>query len=184
MAYQLRFGRGGGPPAGAKLFALRPRLCFLFGHSTTVHLTMKLAASLALLATALAVTGCNTLVGVDNPDTREATFSNVTGALVTKYNTADINGVFNAVKRAIDSQSDMKRMGETPDPENATPADLVGVVVFARAIGDLEVKVEIVKVEDPISKQVFTSVSVKYGAFGNLPQSQKLVSLISQNLRR
>jgi len=25
---------------------------------------------------------------------------------------------------------------------------------------------------------------VKYGFFGNLPQSQKLVSLISQNLRR
>ena len=33
---------------------------------------MKLAASLALLATALAVTGCNTLIGVDNPDQREA----------------------------------------------------------------------------------------------------------------
>lgn len=145
---------------------------------------MKLAASLALLATALVVTGCNTLIGVDNPDQREASFSNVTGTLVTRYNTADIEAVFNAVKRAIDSQSDMKRMGETPDPENVPAKDLLSVVVHARAIGDLEIKVEVAKAEDPISKQVFTSVSVKYGAFGNLPQSQKLVSLISQNLRR
>ncbi len=145
---------------------------------------MKLAATLALLATALAVTGCNTLIGVDNPDQREANFSNVTGTLTTRYNTADIDSVFNAVKRAIDSQSDMKRMGETPDPENATGNDLLGVVVIARAIGDLEVKVELVKAEDPISKQPFISLSVKYGFFGNLPQSQKLVSIISQNLRR
>ena len=146
---------------------------------------MKLAASLALLATALAVTGCNTLIGVDNPDQREASFSNVTGTLVTRYNTTDLDAVFNAVKRALDSQSDMKRMGETPEPENATGNDLLGVVtVFARAIGDLEIKVEVAKAEDPISKQAFTTVSVKYGAFGNLPQSQKLVSLISQNLRR
>ena len=143
---------------------------------------MKLAATLALLATALAVTGCNTLIGVDNPDQREASFSNATGTLVTRYNTADIDSVFNAVKRAIDSQSDMKRMGETPD-EGANK-ELLGVVVFARAIGDLEIKVEVAKAEDPISKQAFTTVSVKYGAFGNLPQSQKLVSLISQNLRR
>ena len=145
---------------------------------------MKLAATLALLATALAVTGCNTLIGVDNPDQREASFSNATGTLVTRYNTSDLDAVFNAVKRAIDSQSDMKRMGETPDPENATGNDLLGVVVIARAIGDLEVKVELVKAEDPISKQPFISVSVKYGFFGNLPQSQKLVSIISQNLRR
>jgi len=143
---------------------------------------MKLAAPLAFLATALAFTGCNTLVGVDNPDSREATFSNVTGSLVTKYNTTDIDAVFNAVKRAIDSQPDMKRMGETP--EEGANKELLGVVVFARAIGDLEIKVEIAKAEDPITKQAFTTVTVKYGAFGNLPQSQKLVSIISQNLRR
>jgi hypothetical protein len=143
---------------------------------------MKLAATLALLATALAVTGCNTSIGVDNPDHREATFSNVTGTLVTRYNTTDVDAVFNAVKRAIDSQPDMKRMGETPD-EGANK-ELLGVVVFARAIGDLEIKVEVVKAEDPVTKQAFVNVSVKYGAFGNLPQSQKLVSLISQNLRR
>ncbi|NBX35052.1 DUF3568 family protein [bacterium] len=143
---------------------------------------MKLAASLALLATALVVTGCNTLIGVDNPDQREATFSNATGTLVTRYNTTDLDAVFNAVKRAVDSQTDMKRMGETPEtgPNN----ELLGVTVFARAIGDLEIKIEVVKAEDPITKQAFTSVSVKYGFFGNLPQSQKLVSLISQNLRR
>jgi hypothetical protein len=143
---------------------------------------MKLAATLALLATALAVTGCNTLIGVDNPDQREATFSNATGTLTTRYNTTDINAVFNAVKRAIDAQTDMKRMGETP--EEGPNGELLGVVVYARAIGDLEIKVEVVKAEDPISKQAFTTVSVKYGFFGNLPQSQKLVSLISQNLRR
>jgi hypothetical protein len=143
---------------------------------------MKPAAVLALLATALAVTGCNTLIGVDNPDQREASFSNVTGTLTTRYNTADLDSVFNAVKRAIDAQSDMKRMGETPD--EGPNKELLGVTVFARAIGDLEVKVELIKAEDPISKQPFVAVSVKYGFFGNLPQSQKLVSIISQNLRR
>ena len=143
---------------------------------------MKLAASLALLATALTVTGCNTLVGVDNPDSREATFSNVTGTLVTKFNTTDTEAVFNAVKRAIDSQPDMKRMGETD--ERGANNELLGVTVFARAIGDLEIKVDVTKAEDPITKQAFTTVTVKYGAFGNLPQSQKLISIISQNLRR
>ncbi|MEY3838167.1 MAG: hypothetical protein RL304_1149 [Verrucomicrobiota bacterium] len=117
---------------------------------------MKLAASLALLATALAVTGCNTLIGVDNPDQREASFSNVTGTLVTRYNTTDLDAVFNAVKRALDSQSDMKRMGETPD--EGPNKELLGVTVFARAIGDLEIKVEVAKAEDPISKQAFGQV--------------------------
>jgi hypothetical protein len=143
---------------------------------------MKLAAPLALLATALAVSGCNTLIGVDNPDQREASFSNVTGTLVTRYNTTDLDAVFNAVKRAIDSQGDMKRMGETD--ERGANNELLGVTVYARAIGDLSITVEVVKAEDPVTKQAFTSVAVKYGFFGNLPQSQKLVSIISQNLRR
>ena len=39
------------------------------------------------------------------------------------------------------------------------------------------------KAEDPETKAVFTQVKVKYGAFGNLPESQQLVSKITSNLR-
>ncbi len=37
--------------------------------------------------------------------------------------------------------------------------------------------------EDEVTKAVFTQVKVKYGFFGNLPESQKIVSKITSNLR-
>jgi len=142
---------------------------------------MKHAVPFALLAATLAFTGCNTYVGVDNPDQPSSTYSNATGALVTRYK-ASTETVFNAVKRAVDSQSDtMKRMGESDKRVNN---ELQEVTVFARAIGDLEIKIEVEKVEDPVTKEVFTQVTVKYGFFGNCEQSQQIVSRITQNLRR
>jgi len=142
---------------------------------------MKHAVPFALLAATLAFTGCNTYVGVDNPDQPSSTYSNATGSLVTRYK-ASPEAVFNAVKRAVDSQSDtMKRMGETPKVVNN---ELQEVTVFARAIGDLEIKIEVAKVEDPVTKENFTQVTVKYGFFGNCEQSQQIVSRITQNLRR
>jgi hypothetical protein len=142
---------------------------------------MKHAVPFALLAATLAFTGCNTYVGVDNPDQPSSTYSNATGSLVTRYK-ASTEAVFNAVKRAVDSQSDtMKRMGESDKRVNN---ELQEVTVFARAIGDLEIKIEVEKVEDPVTKEIFTQVTVKYGFFGNCEQSQQIVSRITQNLRR
>lgn len=134
---------------------------------------------LALLA-ALVLAGCSTQIGVDNSQNREASFSNVTGVLTTRY-TSDTEAVFNAVKRTIDAMPGTLRTGETDD--RGANKELNSVIVYARTIGDLEIKITIEKAEDPETKAVFTQVKVKYGAFGNLPESQQLVSKITSNLR-
>ena len=148
---------------------------------TELQLIMKNAVTYALLATVITFTGCTTYVGVDNPDNSGSMFSNITGTLTTKYK-AEPEVVFNAVKRAVDQQSDtMKRMGET---QHNSEGQLFDTTVFARAIGDLEVKINISKFQDEKTKESYTIVTVKYGAFGNCEQSQQLVSKISANLRR
>jgi hypothetical protein len=134
---------------------------------------------LALLA-AFVLAGCSTQIGVDNSQNREASFSNVTGVLTTRY-TSDTEAVFNAVKRTIDAMPGTLRTGETDD--RGANKELNSVIVFARTIGDLEIKITIEKAEDEQTKAVFTQVKVKYGAFGNLPESQQLVSKITSNLR-
>ena len=135
--------------------------------------------ALALLA-ALVLAGCSTQIGVDNSQNREASYSNVTGVLTTRY-TSDTEAVFNAVKRTIDAMPGTLRTGETDD--RGANKELNSVIVYARTIGDLEIKITIEKAEDPETKAVFTQVRVKYGAFGNLPESQQLVSKITSNLR-
>ena len=135
--------------------------------------------ALALLA-ALVLAGCSTQIGVDNSQNREASYSNVTGVLTTRF-TSDTEAVFNAVKRTIDAMPGTLRTGETDD--RGANKELNSVIVYARTIGDLEIKITIEKAEDPETKAVFTQVKVKYGAFGNLPESQQLVSKITSNLR-
>ena len=135
--------------------------------------------ALALLA-ALVLAGCSTQIGVDNSQNREASFSNVTGVLTTRY-TSDTEAVFNAVKRTIDAMPGTLRTGETDD--RGANKELNSVIVYARTIGDLEIKITIEKAEDEQTKAVFTQVKVKYGAFGNLPESQQLVSKITSTLR-
>jgi hypothetical protein len=135
--------------------------------------------ALALLA-ALVLAGCSTQIGVDNSQNREASYSNVTGVLTTRY-TSDTEAVFNAVKRTMDAMPGTLRTGETDD--RGANKELNSVIVYARTIGDLEIKITIEKAEDPETKAVFTQVRVKYGAFGNLPESQQLVSKITSNLR-
>lgn len=135
--------------------------------------------ALAFLA-ALALTGCSTQLGVDNAQNNEATFSNVTGSLTTRY-TAEPEAVFNAVKRTIDAMPGTLRTGET-DVRGANK-ELISVVAYARTIGDLEIKITIEKSEDEVTKAAFTQVKVKYGFYGNLPESQKIVSKITSNLR-
>jgi hypothetical protein len=138
-----------------------------------------MTTALALLA-ALVLAGCSTQIGVDNSQNREASYSNVTGVLTTRY-TSDTEAVFNAVKRTIDAMPGTLRTGETDD--RGANKELNSVIVYARTIGDLEIKITIEKAEDPETKAVFTQVKVKYGAFGNLPESQQLVSKITSNLR-
>jgi hypothetical protein len=135
--------------------------------------------ALALLA-ALVLAGCSTQIGVDNSQNREASYSNVSGVLTTRY-TSDTEAVFNAVKRTIDAMPGTLRTGETDD--RGANKELNSVIVYARTIGDLEIKITIEKAEDPETKAAFTQVRVKYGAFGNLPESQQLVSKITSNLR-
>ena len=135
--------------------------------------------ALSLLA-ALVLAGCSTQIGVDNSQNREASFSNVTGVLTTRY-TSDTEAVFNAVKRTIDAMPGTLRTGETDD--RGPNKELNSVIVYARTIGDLEIKVTIEKAEDEQTKAVFTQVKIKYGAFGNLPESQQIVSKITSNLR-
>ena len=135
--------------------------------------------AIALLAV-LVLSGCSTQLGVDNSQNNEASYSNVTGILTTRY-TAEPEAVFNAVKRTIDSMPEAKRMGETD--ERGANKELIKVVAFARIIGDLELKITIEKSEDEVTKAAFTQVKVKYGFFGNLPESQKIVSKITSNLR-
>ncbi len=135
--------------------------------------------ALSLLA-ALFLAGCATQIGVDNSQNREASFSNVTGVLTTRY-TSDTEAVFNAVKRTIDAMPGTLRTGETD--ERGANKELNSVIVYARTIGDLEIKITIEKAEDPETKAVFTQVKVKYGVFGNLPESQQIVSKITSNLR-
>ncbi len=135
--------------------------------------------ALALLA-ALVLAGCSTQIGVDNSQNREASFSNVTGVLTTRY-TSDTEAVFNAVKRTIDAMPGTLRTGETDD--RGANKELNSVIVYARTIGDLEIKVTIEKAEDAVSKAVLHQVRVKYAASGNVPESQQLVSKINSNLR-
>ena len=144
---------------------------------------MKHALATALLASAVAFTGCNTNVGVDNPDSREATASQISGVVTTRYN-APVENVFNAVNRSLDQTPGMMRTGESDITGSGGAQDKIGVKVFARSVGDLLVTVEIVKTEDKEKNETYTAVSIKYGAFGNLPESQKLISRISSNLRR
>ncbi|MFM8904818.1 MAG: DUF3568 family protein [Opitutia bacterium] len=144
---------------------------------------MKHALATALLVTAVAFTGCNTNIGVDNPDSREAFANPVTGTVSTRYN-APVENVFNATKRALDQTPGMMRTGESDVTTYISSGDKVGVKVFARSVGDLLVTVEIVRTEDKEKNESYTGVAVKYGAFGNVPESQKLISRISSNLRR
>ena len=69
--------------------------------------------AIALLAV-LVLSGCSTQLGVDNSQNNEASYSNVTGILTTRY-TADTTAVFNAVKRTIDSMPGTLRTGETDE---------------------------------------------------------------------
>ena len=67
--------------------------------------------------------------------------------------------------------------------ESGAHKELSSVIFYARTTGDQEIKISIEKAEDKVTKAIFTQVKVKYGAFGNMPESEKIVSRITSNLR-
>ena len=117
---------------------------------------------------------------VDKSQNREVSYSNVTGVLTARYN-SDTEAVFKAAKGIINVMPGTIRTGETD--ERGANKELSSVIFYARTTGDQEIKISIEKAEDKVTKAIFTQVKVKYGAFGNLPESEKIVSRITSNLR-
>lgn len=143
---------------------------------------MKHLLPILALSTALALSGCATSVGVDNPDNSTASYAG--GALTTTYK-SDVTAVFGATKRALDSMRDLNvlgRVGETED--RSAEGELAGVTVFARATGDIRITVTIAKAVDAATGGDVTEVSIRWGYLGNCQQSQQLVHRITQNLAR
>lgn len=135
------------------------------------------------LVSALALTGCSTSVGVDNPDNSSASYAG--GSLTTTYK-SDVTTVFTATKRALDGARDLNvlgRVGETEE-DRSSEGELSGVTVFARAIGDVKVTVKIAKATDATTGADCTEVTVRWGLLGNCQQSQQIVHRITQNLGR
>jgi len=144
---------------------------------------MKHLLTTLALVSALALSGCSTAVGVDNPDNSTASYAG--GTLTTTYK-SDVTAVFVATKRALDSMRDvgvLGRVGETPE-ERTAEGELPGVTVFARANGDVKITVTITRATDAANGSDCTEVSVRWGLLGNCQQSQQLVHRITQNLGR
>lgn len=143
---------------------------------------MKHLLTVAVLACALALTGCATQVGVNNPDNSSATYSG--GNLTTTYK-SDVSTLFAATKRALDSMRDVGVLGRTGEtPETDELGTMTAVTVYARAIGDYQVKVTITKAIDVNTGADCTQVSVRWGATGNCQQSQQVIHRITENLGR
>lgn len=143
---------------------------------------MKHLLTVSALACALALTGCATQVGVNNPDNSSATYSG--GSLTTTYK-SDVSTLFAATKRSLDSMRDVGIVGRTGEtPETNELGELVGMTVHARAIGDQPVKVTITKATDEATGADCTEVTVRWGLLGNCQQSQQVVHRITENLGR
>lgn len=137
----------------------------------------KFLPILALAAASLSLTGCDTTYAVNNKDDSNGSYQ--FGAATMRYRSQSpeyINNVFNATNQAL-TQLGYFRTGETPGKDKVT--------VFARAVGDVEITVDIYKkvleLKDG-SKQDWIYVTVRYGTWGNLKESQSIQSKISQNL--
>lgn len=134
------------------------------------------------LVSALALSGCSTAVGVDNPDNSSASWAG--GSLTTTYK-SDVSAVFAASKRALDGMRDLGVLGRVGETEHrSSEGELTGVTVFARAVGDVQVTVDISKATDAVNGSEVTETTVRWGVLGNCQQSQQVVHRITQNLGR
>lgn len=143
---------------------------------------MKHLLPILALTSALALSGCATAVGVDNPDNSTASYAG--GALTTTYK-SDVSAVFAATKRALDGMRDLNVLGRVGETEDRTAeGELVGVTVFARATGDIRITVTIAKAVDAATGADVTETTVRWGLLGNCQQSQQVIHRITQNLGR
>jgi hypothetical protein len=143
---------------------------------------MKHILPLAALVGLISLTGCTTQIGVDNPDNNSAAWS--AGTLTTTYK-SDVSTVFAATKRSLDSMRDVGIVGRTGEsPERNELGELTGVIVYARGLGDVQVRVSINKAIDANSGTDCTQVDVRWGMAGNAQQSQQVIHRISQSLGR
>jgi hypothetical protein len=143
---------------------------------------MKHLLPLAALVGLVSLAGCTTQIGVDNPDNSAASWS--AGTLTTTYK-SDVTTLFAATKRALDGMRDVGIVGRTGEtPERNELGELTAVTVFARAQGDVSVRVSISKAVDANTGNECTQVDVRWGMGGNAQQSQQVIHRISQNLGR
>lgn len=143
---------------------------------------MKHLLPILAIVSAIALSGCSTAVGVDNPDNSSASWAG--GSLTTTYK-SDVNAVFAATKRALDSMRDVNVLGRTGETESRSgEGELTGIKVYARAIGDIQVTVDINRATDAATGGDVTEVTVRWGMLGNCQQSQQVIHRITQNLGR
>jgi len=143
---------------------------------------MKHILPILTLVSTLAISGCTTAVGVDNPDNSSASWSG--GSLTTTYK-SDVTAVFVASKRALDGMRDLGILGRVGETEHrAGEGELTGVTLYARAIGDVQVTIDINKASDATTGADCTSTTVRWGTLGNCQQSQQVIHRITQSLGR
>ncbi|MDR2981143.1 MAG: DUF3568 domain-containing protein [Puniceicoccales bacterium] len=139
---------------------------------------MKKLLSLAMLTALVAfpLSGCITQVGV-NAKNSTADWNSMSGSLTVKYTDNTIEDVFVATKKGLD-QLQFFRTGETLPKDGKSGS----ITVYARAIGDMNITVDIYTAKNTKTKKEWTQAVIKYGTWGNLQESQKIVSAISENL--
>jgi len=142
---------------------------------------MKKILPLAFLSLAAAgFTGCTEKVGVDNPDDTVGYWYHFgSGTLDVRYIGKTLDQVFQAAIRGVD-QYGAKRVGE--DRPVPGKSDQNYYRIYARTDGDIKLTVQLTPRRNPENKTEWIEVSVQFGSFGNLQESQRVVSFISKNI--
>ncbi len=123
---------------------------------------------------AIPFTGCTTKTHVpENAQSPISDWNSVMGTLTIYYPQSSMEEVFNATKKGLD-EIKYFRTGETPAKDR--------ISVFARAVGDVKVTVDIAVRVDVKTKAKTTYAVISYGTWGNLAESQKIAGVISKNL--
>lgn len=144
---------------------------------------MRNALSFAALAAISAtLSGCVTHVGVDNPiNSNNAEWNNfVTGTLVTRYPGKTPEDVFKAASIGIEKYGAF-RVGQITPLTKDSGRSASSYEVVARTLGDIQISIVISTARNPRTKEEWTQLSVQYGTWGNVKESQKIVSFITQS---
>ncbi|MDR1817814.1 MAG: DUF3568 domain-containing protein [Puniceicoccales bacterium] len=131
----------------------------------------------ALAAAAVSFSGCVESIGVDNPSDPNGKWEHfISGTLSTTYPGKTLDEVFQATIRGVD-QYGAKRVGE----EHPDKKDRIYEVV-ARTVGDIRLTVTLEVVSDPRTKSDAVRATIQYGTYGNVKESQKVISFITRNI--